>query len=39
MQNSLDVTFKTGEGTRRSDHVRILDINHPANNSFQVVNQ
>lgn len=39
MQNGLDVTFKTGEGTLRSDHVRILDIYNPANNSFQVVNQ
>lgn len=39
LQNGLDVTFKTGEGTLRSDHVRILDIDNPANNSFQVANQ
>lgn len=39
LQNGLDVTFKSGEGTLRSDHVRILDIDNPANNSFQVVNQ
>lgn len=39
LQNGLDVTFKTGEGTLRSDHVKILDTDNPANNSFQVVNQ
>ena len=39
LQNGLDVTFKIGEGTLRSDHVRILDIENPTNNSFQVVNQ
>lgn len=39
LQNGLDVTFKSGEGTLRSDHVKILDIDNPANNSFQVVNQ
>lgn len=39
LQNGLDVTFKTSEGTLRSDHVRILDIENPTNNSFQVVNQ
>ena len=39
LQNGLDVTFKTVEGTLRSDHVRILDIDNPANNNFQVVNQ
>ena len=39
LQNGLDVTFKTSEGTLRSDHIRILDIENPTNNSFQVVNQ
>ena len=42
MQNGLDVTFKSGEGTLRSDHVRIIDTNPDTlkiNNSFQVVNQ
>ena len=39
LQNGIDVTFKTGEGTLRSDHVRILDIDNPVNNSFQAVNQ
>jgi len=39
LQNGLDVTFKTSEGSLRSDHVRILDIENPTNNSFQVVNQ
>lgn len=39
LQNGLDVTFKTAEGLLRSDHVRIVDIDNPANNSFQVVNQ
>lgn len=39
LQNGLDVTFKSEEGILRSDHVRILDINNPTNNSFQVVNQ
>ena len=39
MQNGLDVTFKTSEGTLRSDHVRIIDITDPRNNTFQVVNQ
>ncbi len=39
LQNGLDVTFKTGEGLLRSDHVRIIDIDNPGNNSFQVVNQ
>lgn len=39
LQNGLDVTFKTAEGTLRSDHVRILDTMNPDNNVFQVVNQ
>ena len=39
LQNGHDVTFKAGEGTLRSDHVRIIDIDNIANNSFQVVNQ
>lgn len=39
LQNGLDVTFKSEESILRSDHVRIIDINNPANNSFQVVNQ
>lgn len=39
LQNGLDVTFKSGEGTLRSDHVRILDIANHVNNSFQVINQ
>ena len=39
LQNGLDVTFKDAKGLLRSDHVRIIDIDNPANNSFQVVNQ
>ena len=39
LQNGLDVTFKTNEGTFRSDHVRLLNIEQPTNNTFQVVNQ
>ena len=39
MQNGLDVTFKNREGILRSDHVRIIDVDNPGNNSFQVVNQ
>lgn len=39
LQNGLDVTFKSGNGTLRSDHVRIIDIANPKNNIFQVVNQ
>ena len=39
LQNGLDVTFKSEEGILRSDHVRLLDIDKPTNNSFQVVNQ
>lgn len=39
LQNGIDVTFKTKEGTLRSDHVRLLDIANPENNSFQVANQ
>lgn len=39
MQNGIDVSFKTGEGTLRSDHVRIIDTVVYTNNSFQVVNQ
>lgn len=39
MQNGVDVTFKTREGTLRSDHVRIIDVVDYSNNSFQVVNQ
>ncbi|MDE6556267.1 MAG: type I restriction enzyme HsdR N-terminal domain-containing protein, partial [Duncaniella sp.] len=39
LQNGLDVNFKTSEGALRSDLIRILDIENPTNNSFQVVNQ
>ena len=39
LQNGIDVTFKTVEGTLRSDHVRILDTTNPDKNVFQVVNQ
>lgn len=39
LQNGLDVTYKTLEGTLRSDHVRIIDTANQANNIFQVVNQ
>ena len=39
LQNGLDVTFKDAKGLLRSDHVRIIDIDNPANNSFKVVNQ
>ena len=39
LQNGLDVTFKTPEGTVRSDHVRIIGITNNENNIFQVINQ
>ena len=39
LQNGLDVTFKSGGGTLRSDHVRIFDTANYANNSFHVINQ
>lgn len=39
LQNGIDVTYKTGEGLLRSDHVRIIDTDNIANNRFQVVNQ
>ena len=39
LQNGLDVTFKTDGGVLRSDHVRMLDIERPQNNAFQVANQ
>lgn len=39
LQNGLDVMFKDVKGLLRSDHVRIIDIENPENNSFQVVNQ
>lgn len=39
LQNGLDVTYKTPQGTLRSDHIRILDTAVPSNNTFQVINQ
>lgn len=42
LQNGLDVTFRTSEGTLRSDHVRLIDLDEKTltiNNTFQVVNQ
>ena len=40
LQNGLDVTYRSGTGTLRSDHVRIIDTTRPAEaNTFQVVNQ
>ncbi len=42
LQNGLDVSFKSADGSLRSDHVRLLDTNEGTlgiNNSFQVVNQ
>ena len=39
LQNGLDVTFKTAQGTLRSDHIRIIDADNIDNNSFVVVNQ
>ena len=39
LQNGLDVTFKTPQGTLRSDHVKIIDSTHIDNNSFVVTNQ
>lgn len=39
LQNGLDVTFKTAQGTLRSDHIRIIDTANIDNNSFVVANQ
>lgn len=39
LQNGLDVSFKSGDGAIRSDHVRIFDTLNPDNNSYHVVNQ
>ena len=39
LQNGLDVTFKTGHGTLRSDHIKIIDPVNIDNNSFVVANQ
>lgn len=41
IQNGLDVTFKTAQGTLRSDHIKIIETNpdHIDNNSFVVANQ
>lgn len=39
LQNGLDVTFKTGQGTLRSDHIKIIDPVNIENNSFVVANQ
>lgn len=39
LQNGLDVTFKTGQGTLSSDHIKIIDPVNIENNSFVVVNQ
>lgn len=41
LQNGLDVTFKTPQGTLRSDHIKIIETNpdHIDKNSFVVVNQ
>ena len=41
IQNGLDVTFKTAQGTLRSDHIKIIETSpdHIDNNSFVVANQ
>ena len=39
LQNGLDVTFKTDQGTLRSDHIKIIDAVNIENNSFVVANQ
>lgn len=39
LQNGLDVTFKTAQGSLRSDHVRIIDSDNIDCNSFVVANQ
>lgn len=39
LQNGLDVTFKTTQGTLRSDHIKIMDTANIDNNRFMVVNQ
>lgn len=39
LQNGLDVTCKTAQGTLRSEHVKVMDAANPNNNSFTVVNQ
>lgn len=39
LQNGLDVTFKTEQGTFRSDHIKIIDTENRESNSFVVVNQ
>lgn len=39
LQNGLDVTFKTAQGTLRSDHIKIIDTTNIDNNKFTVVNQ
>ena len=39
LQNGLDVTFKTAQGTLRSDHIKIIDTDNINNNSFVVANQ
>lgn len=39
LQNGLDVTFKTDQGTLRSDHIKIIDPVNIDNNSFVVANQ
>ena len=39
LQNGLDVTFKTAQGSLRSDHIKIIDTDNINNNSFVVANQ
>lgn len=39
LQNGMDVTFKTSQGTLRSDHIKIIDSVNVNNNSFIVANQ
>ena len=39
LQNGLDVTFKTTEGTLRSDHIKIIDTDNIDNNTFVIANQ
>lgn len=39
LQNGLDVTFKTSQGTLRSDHIKIIDTVNINNNSFVIANQ
>lgn len=39
LQSGLDVTFKTAQGSLKSDHVRIIDTDKLDNNIFTAINQ